>query len=72
VINALTGNYGTLSQRVWTVFQYLRDRFLAARVIDPANTNNIISDDLNHAERGRIRTAAANTLAAKNWAAIVR
>ena len=27
VINALAGAYGTLSGNVWTVFQYLADRF---------------------------------------------
>jgi len=71
VINALAGQYGTLAQRVWTAFQYLRDRFPAARVIDPANTNNVISDDLNDAERGKIRTAAVSALAATDWNQIV-
>lgn len=41
VINALSGQYGTLSSNVWKAFQYLRDTFPGARVIDPANTNNI-------------------------------
>jgi hypothetical protein len=43
VINALSGQYiGTLSGRVMKVFEYLRDTFPNARVVDPANTNNII------------------------------
>ena len=71
VIDALTGSFGTLSQRVWTVFQYLRDRFPTARVIDPANTNNVISDDLDDTERGRISSAAVSALAATNWNQIV-
>lgn len=45
-INALSGKWGARSDNVWTVLQYLRDRFPNARVVDPANTNNIISDDL--------------------------
>ena len=72
VISALVGSYGSLSQRVLTVFQYLRDRFPAARVMDPANTNNVISDDLTDGERASIRAAAVAALAATDWSQIVR
>lgn len=72
VINALAGSYGTLSQRVLTAFQYLRDWFPAARVMDPANTNNVISDDLNDAERARIKAAAVTALGASDWNQIVK
>jgi hypothetical protein len=70
-IAALSGARGTLSQNVWTVFGYLRDRFTAARIVDPANTNNVISDDLSAADRARIATAAAQALNATDWAHIV-
>lgn len=71
VINALFGQYGTLSNNVWKVFQYLRDTFSNARVVDPANTNNIISDDLTIAERATVKSAAAQALQASNWGQIV-
>lgn len=71
VINALSGKSGSLSQNVWTVFQYLRDTFPVARIIDPANTNNIISDDLTAAEKGRVKAAAERALAAKTWGEII-
>lgn len=72
VINALAGQYfGTLSSNVWKVFEYLRDTFFNARVVDPANTNNIISDDLTVAERSRIKAAADEALRATNWSQIV-
>lgn len=71
VINALSGEYGALSDNVWKVFQYLRDTFPNARVVDPANTNNIISDDLTVAERATIKAAAAQALQANNWNQIV-
>jgi hypothetical protein len=59
VINSLAGqSFGTLSSNIWKVFEYLRDRFCVARIIDPANTNNIISDDLSVAERARVKAAA--------------
>jgi len=71
-INALAGQcFGTLSANVWKVFVYLRDRFPNARVVDPANTNNIISDDLTVAERALIKAAAEQALRATNWSQIV-
>jgi hypothetical protein len=70
-INALLGARGTLSQNVWTTLGYLRDRFQSARVVDPANTNNIISDDLSTADKTKIVAAAAQALKATDWSQIV-
>jgi hypothetical protein len=67
VIDALSQQlFGTLSGNVWKVFEHLRDRFPIARVVDPANTNNIISDDLSAAERAKIKAAAEQALRASN------
>jgi hypothetical protein len=63
--------YGDLSGNVWKVFAYLRDGFVTARVQDPANTNNIISEDLTVAEKEKVRVAAMHALAAKYWSQIV-
>ena len=72
VIDALSQRFGnTLSENVWTVFQYLRDRLSIARVVDPANMSNIISDDLTGVEKGRISNAARQALTATNWNLIV-
>jgi len=72
VIAALSQQpYGTLANNVWKVFQYLRDRFPVARIVDPANTNNVISDDVSAAEKTAIRAAAAQALKASNWNQIV-
>jgi hypothetical protein len=73
VINSLSGHiFGTLPDNVWKAFGYLRDMFPNARVVDPANTNIIISDDLTGAERAKIKAAAAAALQARNWSEIVR
>jgi hypothetical protein len=48
------------------------DRFPNDRVVDPANTNNIISDDLTLAERGEIKAAAEQAIKTTNWNQIVR
>lgn len=72
VIDALSRQYlGTLSDNVWKVFEYLRDRFTSARVVDPANTNNIISDDLTAPDKAKVKAAAAHALNAKYWSEIV-
>jgi hypothetical protein len=72
VIRALAENRPSgLSNNVWSTLAYFRDKFTNARVVDPANTNNIISDDLAVAEKQRIASAAATALTAQNWSEIV-
>jgi hypothetical protein len=72
VIDALYGKpIGNLSNNVWEVFLYLRDKFSNARVVDPANTNNIISDDLTIAEKNIIVAAARSACLATNWNQII-
>ncbi|WP_245294532.1 nucleotidyltransferase domain-containing protein [Rhizobium anhuiense] len=72
VIEALRNtNYATLSDRVAACFRYLRDTFSNARFVDPANTNNVISDDLTAAEKQRISTAAGQALNS-TWDQVIR
>jgi hypothetical protein len=72
VIKALEGRFlAPLADNVRTVFAYLRDSILTARFVDPANTNNIISDDLTVAEKQAIRAAAVAALAAPYWRQII-
>lgn len=61
----------TLSGNVWRVFEYLKNRIQIARIVDPANTNNAVSDDLSIADKDRISVAADTALRAKNWNEIV-
>jgi len=68
----LTPRRQNVSVNVLSVLRYLRGTFPGARVIDPANTNNIISDDLTSPERGRVRAAATHALMAGNWNQIVQ
>jgi Nucleotidyltransferase domain len=71
VIAALSGTRSdNLSGNVLKVLEYLRDTFVNARFIDPANTNNIISDDLNMAERAAIQRAATVALG-RTWGDLV-
>ena len=70
-ISTLSGKYGDLSNNVWSVFQYLSDNFVEARFVDPANTNNVISDDLTYSEKQLIKKTANAALTASKWNQIV-
>lgn len=71
VIRALSGspNY-LLSSNVLRAMRYLTTVFAGHRFLDPANSNNTISDDLTNAEKARIQVAARSSLAM--WPYIVR
>jgi hypothetical protein len=71
VIEALKYSRANLSDNVWSVLGYLSDSFSSARFVDPANTNNIVSDDLTKAEKGKISSQASISRAQKNWEDIV-
>ncbi|MFC4172461.1 nucleotidyltransferase domain-containing protein [Microvirga sp. GCM10011540] len=72
-IEALKGGAtGSLSTNILQVFEYLRDRFETARVIDPANTNNVLSDELTQAAKAAIRQAATDAIRAAYWEEIVQ
>lgn len=70
VIRALYGlrkdNYG---RSMWTVLEFIRDNILSIRLVNPANTNNII--ELPDHTRRALRQAAINSLAASDWNQIV-
>ena len=61
-----------LSGNVFAVFEYLRDALIHARFVDPANSNNVLSDLLNDREKREIAAAAQSALATARWIDIVR
>lgn len=69
VINALRGKIPgvNLATNVSACLEYLRDNLETARVVDPANTNNIISDDLTTAEKKVIAQAARRSRDEPYW-----
>ena len=54
------------------IFSYLKTPFLAARFVDPANSNNVLSDDLTQAAKQKISNAATIALLAPYWEEIIR
>lgn len=75
VMKALGGFEGALyfdlANNVWKVLIYLRDNITTVPLMDPANTNNRISDDMTLAEKQAIRNAAIRAIGAKTWGEIV-
>jgi hypothetical protein len=72
VIAALRGKpHGTLAANVWLVLGYLASLFVARAVVDPANANNIVSDELGTAEKQHIRAAALLARSGRPWQDIV-
>jgi len=62
---------GALSENVWATLAYIRDHIQTVAFIDPANTNNRISDDLTAAEKTSLANAAALARQATNWDQVV-
>lgn len=66
--NARTGN---LAANVLTILEYLGKNIETARYVDPANSNNIISDDCTQAEKKAISAKAKQSRGQPTWEGIV-
>lgn len=62
---------GQLASNVLSVLSYLGESFATARVIDPSNTNNVVSDDLTAAEKKAIVDQAKKSQRESTWANVV-
>jgi len=60
-----------LANNVLEVLKYLRDNIVDKVVIDPSNTNNRISDDLDKHEKEAIAQKAKDSLSKTNWSGII-
>ncbi len=72
VLNATRGRRtGAVADNFGEVLRYLGDEFRTARLVDPANTANVVSDDLTVAERMAIVAAARRARAGGEWERVV-
>lgn len=68
VLQALNGRRtGDLANNVSAALDWFRDNMRTARLVDPANTNNVVTDDLTASERAAIATAAGVARAQWNY-----
>ena len=59
--------YTELEPQVIAALRYLRDNIETIQVLDPANTNNSLSDDISSGDKTRIKIAAQAALGANYW-----
>jgi len=72
VIEALKGQLPLrLANNVMTVLGFLASDFTKRRILDPANSNNVVSDELGDSEKVAISRAAMVSLQARSWGEIV-
>lgn len=72
VLDALHyARHGDIAANVWRSLEYLRDKIQTIRFIDPANTNNIVSEDCTASEKAAIALQATVSLGKKTWEEIV-
>lgn len=73
VVDALYGRrVGKVEDNLLTVFDYLATRFPRARIEDPGNSNNIVSQDMSDTAKRAVADAALRSLQAQGWADIIR
>ncbi|HET7890676.1 MAG TPA: hypothetical protein VFL34_04085 [Candidatus Sulfotelmatobacter sp.] len=63
--------FDQLADNVLAVFRHLSSRFEQAVVADPANSENIVSNDLSAADKSAIAKAARDALYDENWKKIL-
>lgn len=64
VLQALRGRpLGDLANNVSTALEWLRDNMCTTQLIDPANSNNVVTDDLSASDRVAIAAAAGTARA---------
>ena len=72
VIDSLAyARQGNLVANVLIVLDHIRDNIERVRYIDPANSNNIISDDCTQAEKKAIASKASESRGQQTWGRIV-
>lgn len=62
---------GDLSANVWKALEFLAAEIERCRFVDPANTNNVVSDDCTGYEKQRIAIIARQSLSKGTWGEIV-
>ena len=70
VLRALRPGRG-VSRSFLEMLEFLASEFVGARLVDPVNSNNVVSDALTVEEKSRIAGAAEMSLRAASWAEIL-
>lgn len=73
VINNLKGrSLSDLSDNIWYLLKIISEEFLYQTIVDPANSNNILSDELSDYEKKKVIAQAISSRKEKYWSNILR
>jgi hypothetical protein len=71
-INSLSGrSCSTLSENLFHALRTIGSSLASTRIVDPANTNNILSDDLTQTEKQKIASQAGLSAGKQYWKDII-
>lgn len=71
-INALKGqNLNGYDSKLPAVLRYLRDTIQSVRLVDPANSNNVISDLIPTSTKAQVAAQARASIDAQSWRQVV-
>lgn len=71
-IDALSGRHSSdTASNFLYLLRYIGDNIGSLRVVDPANSNNILSDDLTAGEKRILSTQAQKSLTEQYWKQII-
>jgi hypothetical protein len=62
---------GNLAENVWNALDFLAKNIQTKRYVDPANTNNVISDDCSSQDKALVAAKAAESRNKRTWEEIV-
>lgn len=62
---------GEIERQLINSLIYLRDKIMDVRIIDPANTNNFISEELSYTDRFSIKAQADAAVKAQYWSQVL-
>jgi hypothetical protein len=72
VLRALgSERFGQLADNILAVFRHLSSKFEQSAIVDPANSDNILSNDLSASDKKAIAKAARDALYDENWKKIL-
>jgi tRNA nucleotidyltransferase (CCA-adding enzyme) len=60
-----------LAPNVIVCLEFLRDQFTTGMLMDPANTNNNVADDMTTSEKRAVAAAARRSLEERSWGQII-
>lgn len=60
-----------IEKQLIAALTHVRDNIMTVRIVDPANTNNVLSEEISSVERSKIRVAADAALKAQYWSQVL-